>query len=232
MKNIITSAILIISGTTSFFCQDIGMSATQVEKAFPRTYWEGENKGTKNGVVYLKEESSHDTVFICNYSNNVLHGPFTYYHTFYVLKGQFINNQREGKWQLNEQGRFIESLNYTNDKAHGTYTKYNINYPKKVLLVEGKYVQGVKQGKWVAYYVNYKDVGKKGFVTTSVTDDGTRTTSYHSFKKKPSTKLKAVAIYENGKVIEYKEWDEQGNEVKYEGNLKDPFQNHINSSRY
>jgi|GEM_PF-6233201 len=229
---IIATFTLIISSVANLFCQNPGMSAEEVQKAFPRTYWQPDTAGIKNGVYYLKNESSHDTIFVCNYKNNLLHGPFTYYHTFYVLKGLFVNGKREGVWQLNEQGRFTESLSYTNDQPHGTYTKYNIAYPKKVLLVEGKYVQGLKQGKWEAYFINYKDVGKKGFVTTSVTQEGTRQTSYHSFKKRPSTKLKALAIYENGKVIEYKEWDEQGKEIPYEGKLKDPFQNHINSSRY
>ncbi len=231
MKSFITTSIFIIVSVANLFCQNPGMSAEEVQKAFPRTYWQPDTTGIKNGVYYLKDESSHDTIFVCNYKNNLLHGPFTYYHTFYVLTGQFVNGKREGVWQLNEQGYFTESLNYKNDQPHGTYTKYDIQFSKKVLLVKGDYINGIKQGKWQAWRIDYKSV-TKGKVISVASDEYVTKTSYTDFSKKPKTKLLAKAVYENGRVIEYKEWDYDGKRTEYEGNLKDPFQNHINSSRY
>ena len=85
------------------------------------------------------------------YDNNRLEGDFVEYNDSgkVITKGQFIDNEKEGKWIL-EYFDYREEGNYRYGKRHGEWKHYYLDIDK--LRFVGSYIDGEPDGKQIYYH--------------------------------------------------------------------------------
>ncbi|WP_165779192.1 toxin-antitoxin system YwqK family antitoxin [Brumimicrobium salinarum] len=126
-----------------------------------------------------------------NYKDGLRHGKFeeASVHGYYLLKGSFLENQPDGKWEYFYYTGDLEKVShYAKGKLHGNYRYY---YDNGELSVAGQYEYGKKTGEWT-WYTNSGVVDMKGNFKEDL-QHGAWVYNY------PSGKVSYRAKYKHGK---------------------------------
>lgn len=114
--------------------------------------------GNKDGLwIYYYKNGSEKTVG--HYKNNKKIGEWVFYYKNKNIeqKGSYNNGKPEGKWVWwydNEKIRRKEE--YYKGKINGNVTEYD---SLGILISEGNYINGIKEGAWKYIYNDYKEEG-------------------------------------------------------------------------
>lgn len=106
-------------------------------------YWE--NSQIKKTGIYIKNKKNKEWKYY--YKNGELQ-----------QKGSFIRDQPEGLWEWwYENGQKRRKEEYTNGRENGVVKEFDTN---GILITKGEYLFGEREGEWVYIINDYKEKGK------------------------------------------------------------------------
>jgi antitoxin component YwqK of YwqJK toxin-antitoxin module len=125
--------------------------------------WFKDNKPTGT----FKRFYDNDTIqSVLIYNNDGTRAAATFYHPngYIASKGNYLNQNREGKWQFYSEflsGYLICEEEYTANKKNGPSVKY---YRNNALSEKLFYRNNLKNGQWSQYYPNGQECLKANYV--------------------------------------------------------------------
>jgi len=115
--------------------------------------WFTDNK-PKGTFKRFYQSDTIQSLLIYNSDGTRAAASFFHPNGFVASKGNYINQQREGKWQFYSaftNGYLICEEEYSGNKKNGPSVKY---YPNQSLSEKLSYINNVKNGVWTQFYPN------------------------------------------------------------------------------
>ncbi len=186
-----------------FGVEEIKLSGEYIEKAVYKSKEMLVKDGAFESYFWSGKVESKGT-----YRNNRREGEWTFYLNGFNMKsrGTFEKGLKSGEWEyFDENGRLRKKCNYSKGELNGNYERWEGRQKTE----KGFYEENKEIGDWMGWHANGKIAYKGAF------EVGVRTGEWLHYYS--SGQIFSKAIFVTSSQIERTFFDEQGNEVEFEG---------------